>query len=240
MTVRDLIRASMRKLGVISAGEQPSAQEAADGLEALNALLESWNTERLFVFSIVPRQYNLVAGKQTYTIGPGGEFDGPRPVKIDQAYVIFTPNGDQPPTIPIEILTLDQWASKEVKNTPSTFPTQMYNDSDNPLSNLSFWPIPTLVVPVVLWCWGQISAFPDINADISLPPGYYRALVYNLAVELAPEFGRSVTPEIAAIATEAKGDVKITNSPDLMMTCDDALVNNGRAGWSYITGDWKS
>lgn len=242
MTVRDLIRASMRKLGAIASGEQPSASEASDGLEALNALLESWNTERLFVFSIMPHQYDLTAGKQAYTLGPGGDFDQPRPVKIDQAYVHYTQNGPQTPDIPIAILNTDQWASKEVKNTSSTFPTEMYNNGDNPLSKLFFWPIPTINVPVILWTWGQIADFPDINQDIILPPGYYRALLYNLAVELAPEFGRSVTPEIAALAAESKGDIKIINMPDLLMTCDPALLGHGagRYGWDYITGDYKT
>jgi hypothetical protein len=45
MTVHDLIRRSMRALGVLRSGENPSAAEAADALDTLNDMLNAWRQE---------------------------------------------------------------------------------------------------------------------------------------------------------------------------------------------------
>lgn len=41
-TARDMIGAALRLLGVLAAGEEPAAAEAADGLDALNRMLHGW------------------------------------------------------------------------------------------------------------------------------------------------------------------------------------------------------
>jgi len=48
-----------------------------------------------------------------------------------------------------------------------------------------------------------------INDDIQdiYPPEWIRAIKYNLAIEIAPEYGVTVAPEIVAIAKEAKDTV---------------------------------
>jgi hypothetical protein len=45
MIVRELVTSSLRLLGVLQSGEQPSTEEAADGLEVLNTLLNGWGRE---------------------------------------------------------------------------------------------------------------------------------------------------------------------------------------------------
>lgn len=41
-TARDIIKRSMKMIGALAAGETPSAEDAADGLEALNHMLKAW------------------------------------------------------------------------------------------------------------------------------------------------------------------------------------------------------
>jgi hypothetical protein len=41
-TARDLITMSLRTIGVLHSGETPSAEEATDGLDTLNQLMNSW------------------------------------------------------------------------------------------------------------------------------------------------------------------------------------------------------
>ena len=47
----DIINGSLRLLGVLAEGEPPSAETSADALLAMNQMIESWNTERLSIFS---------------------------------------------------------------------------------------------------------------------------------------------------------------------------------------------
>jgi hypothetical protein len=50
-----------------------------------------------------------------------------------------------------------------------------------------------------------------LNGTVSLPAGYEDAIIYNAAIRLAPEYGRSVTQEVALIANDSKAAIKRTN-----------------------------
>jgi hypothetical protein len=50
-TAGDIINGSLRLLGVLAEGEVPSAETSQDALRAMNQMIDSWNTERLSVFS---------------------------------------------------------------------------------------------------------------------------------------------------------------------------------------------
>lgn len=47
-TALDIITGAMRKLGVIEANAQPSAEEAEQGLSALNDMCNAWNAQGIF------------------------------------------------------------------------------------------------------------------------------------------------------------------------------------------------
>jgi hypothetical protein len=47
----DQINRALRLLGVLAEGETPSASVSQDALMALNQMIDSWNTERLSIFS---------------------------------------------------------------------------------------------------------------------------------------------------------------------------------------------
>ena len=47
----DQINGALRLIGMLAEGETPSAATSADSLTALNQMIDSWNTERLSVFS---------------------------------------------------------------------------------------------------------------------------------------------------------------------------------------------
>ena len=50
-TAGETINGSLRLLGVLAEGETPSAETSEDALRAMNQMIDSWNTERLAVFS---------------------------------------------------------------------------------------------------------------------------------------------------------------------------------------------
>jgi hypothetical protein len=41
----------------------------------------------------------------------------------------------------------------------------------------------------------------SLSSDIQLPPEYQEAIVYNLAIRMAPEFGKSVSAEVSVLAS---------------------------------------
>lgn len=236
MVVSDLINGAFRLLGVLASGENPTASESQDGLSSLNDMLESWKNERLMVFSILPTTMTLVPGKQTYSLGPTGDLAIERPTELDQISYLYTTNGSPIINMNVPLLNLDQWNQILVPSTTSTIPQFAYLDDSYPNRNLMFYPVPSIVNNTNLFLWGQIDAFPDIFTDILLPPGYQRALRYNLAVELAAEYGTQASQSVMAVASESKNAVKLKNIKPMYLQCDQGLLSPDFQGFNYITG----
>lgn len=64
---------------------------------------------------------------------------------------------------------------------------------------------------LTLQVWTPVQSFATAGTSVSLPPGYERALTTNLAIELAPEFGKSISQEVAKAASESKAAIKRMN-----------------------------
>lgn len=228
MTGNDLIASALRLIGVLASGESPSAAEANDCLTILNQLLDLWNAERQLIFTIQMNEFPAVLGQQTYTLGTGGNFNMTRPARIERYSVVNLNNPAQPLELPLDILTHELWANIPVKIINSSLATKVYDDGAFPLRNINYWPIPTTnPVNFRFYSWVALNAFPDLVTDETFPPGYLKALRYNLAVDLAPEFGVGVPPEVAAVAASSKGALKSINTPLLDMKCDPSLVGTG-------------
>jgi hypothetical protein len=146
MTVLNLITAALRQLGELAPGQEPNPEEAAAGLEMLNTILENWEIQRRKVYVIDQLMFSLESGKQTYTMGPGGDFDSYRPVKIQSANIIFSDTEDPLDGIshPLELVNSVKFAAIKEKGLPAFRPLQLYNDGDYPLLHLSLWPVPTV------------------------------------------------------------------------------------------------
>lgn len=68
---------------------------------------------------------------------------------------------------------------------------------------------------MALYVWSQLAAFALQSSTVVLPPGYQRAIIYNLAVELSlsPRFVRSkLDPGVAALAKQYKGELGQLNA----------------------------
>lgn len=235
MTVGDVITASLRKLGVLAAGEVPTAGEQSDGFQALTNMLDSMSNERLVIYSIVREVFGLTAGQQSYTFGATGNFNSSRPQKIERAYIQVS--GTNPiAEVKVSVLNEAQYADLVVKTVTSTIPIGLYNDDSNPLANISFWPVPSVNLNCVLWSWKPLSSFAAINTTITLPPGYLRMLIYNLAIELAPDYGRTPQDTVIAIALQSMKNIKKMNSKPIYLSMDAAL-GSPKGAFNWLTGD---
>jgi hypothetical protein len=203
VTVSDIIRRSLRNIGAIAGGETPSSTEEADALQVLNAMLDSWNTESLAVYALRDETLTLT-GAASYTIGAGGALNTTRPVKIEAAYVRLGGN-DYHATL----ASADAWYRLAAKSTTGSVAEWLYYEPSYPLGTLYLYPQPTSGV-LHLVTRVPLAAY-SASDSLALPPGYQDAIVYHLALRLAPEYGRPVTPELAALARGAKDNIKRGN-----------------------------
>lgn len=210
-TASAIIRRSLRLIGAIAAGETPAASEQADALEALNAMLDSWRTESLTVYALRDETLTLT-GAASYTIGAGGNLNTTRPVRIESAYERI---GDT--DYPVRLASAEAWYQLAAKSTMSDVAEWLYYEPSYPLGKLYLYPNPATGV-LHLVTWVPLTSYAAAD-DVALPPGYQDALTYNLAVRVAPEYGRPVTPELAALARNTKEVVQRINfRPRLMST----------------------
>ena len=84
-TANDQINGALRLLGVLAEGETPSAATSQDALVALNQMIDSWNTERLAVFSTQDQVFSWPPGFYERTLGPTGNFVGNRPILVEDS-----------------------------------------------------------------------------------------------------------------------------------------------------------
>jgi hypothetical protein len=257
-TVLDLITRAMRLLRVLNIGTPPNAAEEQDGLEALNAMTDDWAIQRLLIYTTARLVFGLNAGQPSYEIGPNADPDlgwvAQRPVYIEGAGLIYAAGGT-PVELPVHVMTLKEWRNVRTKSleTGGQILTDIYYDSgftnpDGSTTGLDgagdtgsgvvwVYPIVTATGEIALYLPQAVSQFSSINQTVALPPGYRRALAYNLAVEFASEFDVEPSDVVIAIAQESKANLKRANVHLDKLSCDPALTQGRRRGFNIYSGE---
>jgi len=242
VTARDIVTRALKTLGVLAAGETPTAEDASDALDALNDMVDSWQLERLFIHEIVRTVKTLAASTATYTIGTGGAINVTRPTWIDAARVILDLAATTPTEIPIEVFSDQKWQDIRQKTLTSSLIQGIWFDHawSAGLGLIYVWPIPTTgTTRLVIYAPGlAVGAFVDLNTDYTFPPGYRDALHYSLAVRLAPEFGKPLDGLVAQLAVDSLAKVKRANHRPRELACDPAITAR-RGYFDWRTGGYR-
>jgi hypothetical protein len=72
----------------------------------------------------------------------------------------------------------------------------------------------------------ELTEPATLATELFFPPGYMRAFAYNLAMEMAPEFGVEPSPQVQRIAMTSKRNLKRINNPYDVMSLPYAVVAN--------------
>jgi len=220
ITAVALITNAMRKINAIATGEAPTAAELADGITALNDVLETWNIEQLSIYGSLPTTFTTVAGQNTYTIGTGGDWSGVRPANIESAYCSVSGVD-----FPVAEWTLEQWMGLPIKTVQQQIMERFVYVNDFPLGKVILWPTPMLAIPFTINFNQQLTGAVTGSTVFNLAPGYARALQYAIAVELSAEYGG---PDLSAYARSMKAIIKRANRSAPVMSYDSLLTGGGR------------
>jgi hypothetical protein len=232
MTAFDLITSALRLINVMASGEETPLAMANESLAVLNDMIDGWNAERQAIFTTRSDDFPYVLGKQSYTLGTGGDFNIPRPARIDAMSTILLNNPANPVEVPMAMYSVEDWQTQvPVKVVNGSIPLICYDDGGFPLRTLNFWPIPTEQPNAVrIYSWQALTQPAVLDSVIAFPPGYAEAFRYNLAVRLSAEFASTLSPTVATIAIASLARIKTMNAPDLSLRSD--LVPDP-SGWNY-------
>ena len=221
-TAGDQINRALRLLGVLAEGEVPSAETAQDALMAMNQMIDSWDTERLSVFCTQDQVFTWPAGLVSRTLGPTGDFVGLRPVLLDDSTYYRDPGTGV--SFGVKFINQQQYNGIAVKTVTSTYPQVIFVNNTFPDVEMYVYPRPTRDLE---WHFVSVQKLDNpagLATVLFFPPGYLRAFTYNLAMEIAPEFGIEPSPQVQRIAMTSKRNLKRINNPDDVMSLPYAIV----------------
>jgi hypothetical protein len=220
-----VITDALKLLGVVAGHEVPTAAEQQDALSRLNELIDGWQLHAHLLYVTHRETLTLVPDQQVYTVGVGGDVDVVAPV--DLAAVSWLTSDSVPVEVYLTLGTEASYVGQPVKTLTGATPQTVSYARGAPLGTLWVWPVPAVAVDLVLYWREAVEAFPDLVTPVALLPGLAKALRTNLAVELAPEFGRPLDPLVLKLAGESLADVKRANLPFVEIGIDPALTGCG-------------
>ena len=201
VTALEIIRQALRKIGAIDPQEAPKAEEVSVALDALNGIIDTWSATSGTALNNDELVVTLPAMTKTMSIGPGQDIDIDRPFRIESAYARIS-QIDRP----IQVVDKGQYDAVTLKGIGTSWPEILWYDGNIPVGNLYFWPLASSSVELHVTLLNFLRAFADQNASQYLPRGMKRALVLALAIEVAPEFALTPSPDLikqAALAYRA-------------------------------------
>ena len=236
-TAGDQINRALRLLGVLAEGESPSASTSSDALVAFNQMLDSWSTERLSVYGTQEYVATWPAGDAYQDIGINGGVFGtnPCPLRIDEA-TYYVVNGI---SYPLTLINQDQYNAIAQKANQSTLPLVMWPNmaliTDTNI-RMTLYPVPSQDIEMHVVYVKELTQAANTSETIHLPAGYLRAFAYNLAMELAPEFGVEPSAQVKRVASVSKRNIKRVNNPGDLMSMPNALVSQVNSYNVYTGG----
>ena len=182
-TPLDLIKSAFRKLQVLGSGESPTADMTTDALTSLNQLIATISNSNFILPAATEDIIQTTRSDGIYTMGPGGDINTARPLRLhDACYAVYGNNV----SVPLTLLTSQQYSDIGIKNISMAFPNSVWYDAQVPLGRLLFYPIPTNCV-IHLWSFKQLAPFTSLEQEVILAPGYEEVLIGSLVERLAPE-----------------------------------------------------
>lgn len=185
MTAADIVLAARSLLG-IQASEEPLADDELQlGIQWLNVMTKGWQADGIRTWTLTHGTLALVQGQNSYTFGTGGDVTT---LPYDMYSVrIFRQSID----LPMWQMSEEEYFSLPNKDQQG-YPTQYYYDRQRDTGVLYVWQSPDATGGTLRFTYRRvIDDIVDANNSLDLPQEWYKALIYGLAVELIPQYGKA-------------------------------------------------
>lgn len=191
LTVQQLVEAALRKLTVLEEGQSSNADQLSTGTQALNTLVAALQTEGLLLWTRQEITVPLTASTTTYSIGIGQTVNTRFPTDIEQVLVKQTSSGST--------VELTKSHSKDILRLNDTNTGTPVQYSYTPYINygqLRVWPAPTTEVAadytLLVTSFTPLEYATASTETMYFPQEWHLSLIYELALLLADEYGKSL------------------------------------------------
>ena len=234
MLISKTINSALRILGVLSEEEEATPAQAQDAVNSLNGMIEAFTNESLIIPHNEIKSYTKPVGgwSNAVTIGSGEQIDETAPTEILTAFFRDAGGSD----FQLKPFSFNQWADIRTKNTIAR-PISFFYETNIRSIKIYFDTIPYAEDTLKLVAKMPFDTIYKVTDDVAWDYGYERMIRYNLAIELASEYGSSLNDSLVAIATNSKAHIKRMNASIPMLNMDIALQNR-RSRRYDIRGDY--
>lgn len=241
-TANAVIGDAFLDLGIFAPGESIPPEHSQFALRALNRVVSQLGLHPLSKPFTSREVFTLVVGQNTYTIGPGGNFNTVRPVSIDAAGLLMPSQGATIGQLEIPRAVLDQsdYENIRLKDLQNAMFTYVFYDPtySGGLGTVYLYPTPnTTLYQLVLYTGSSIIGFANLTTVYDFPPGYLEMLQYQLEKRLAKPYGRPWGLDDEIKAGEALALVKRQNSEVAYIEIDPMVFGDSSYGYSILQGE---
>lgn len=215
-TPQSIVTFALKASGILGVGQSALAQDNNDVFDALNGMIATWNRKRWLIYHLLDVSLQTT-GAQSYTVGPGCDFDVPRVDRLEAAFFRqFVQNvpGQNEVDFPLEILqSREDYNNVALKKLPS-WPKYIFFDSGYPTGLVYPWPIAQAgLYELHLTLKAHLPQFTALIQDINLPDEYHEALWTNLTVRVCAMYPGSVlTPAVEGLAKASLSTIRVANT----------------------------
>jgi hypothetical protein len=137
----------------------------------------------------------------------------------------------------LKLINQQQYNGIAVKTVTSTYPQVLWVNMTYPDIEMYVYPVPTKVLEFHIVSVQELNQPANLATNLAFPPGYLRCFRYNLACELAPEFGVEPSRQVSRIAMTSKRNLKRINNPDDIMALPYSIVGT-RQRFNIFAGNY--
>lgn len=228
ITATGLVSDALQMLQVYPSDQALSDADLEKGIEVLNDMMDLWSNESLTCFAWLTQTFTLIPGQSQYTVGPGGNINGTRPLRVSDApgsaYLLDVNQNRYLMNVDDQLA----WNTITTAVANSDLPDHLFYDPQYPLGIINIWPTPNVGYTCSFLSYLQLVDFSNASQALSLPPGYKRAITTNLALMLKPYFLDSqLDPDVRLQARESKATIKRNNMRTQIAVFDPELISRG-------------
>lgn len=227
-TALDIVTQSLKKAGVLGVGQTPLAEDTNDAFYDMNDMIAQWARKRWLMWHLLDI-FKVSTGALSYTVGLGGDFNTPRPDRLEAAFFRqIVPSQPNQIDYPLELIESRETYNNIPLKSLSTFPTSIFYDAAYPIGTIYPWPVPQATIyEIHLTVKDTLTQFTTLNQTINMPPEFIAALKFNLAIRLRQAYQLPADLALVALAKDSLSVIRGANAqiPNLNMPSD--LIRGG-------------
>ncbi len=233
---RAIITRALKEINVLQSGETPTPQQAADGLESLQGMIDAWRANRLTLSQQLRTTFTMPSGDSEIEIGTGLAVPIVTPTWLNSInYVI--PGSSPAVEVPIGQMDQDAYAALSIKALSSALPLQSFyqTNMDGVSGTLFLWPQVSQDVTIAIYSPQAVGVPASLNTDLTGPAGYQDAFHYQLSERLVTPFGVEMPQNLPTMAARAWTTMTRPNITPGVLGIDAALVPSSGAGHNWMS-----